>query len=197
MRLDGERRWPSADSRVPAERRSAPSTTGQVRVLFGSCRTAAPHEPPWTLEMAARPDRPRRRRPPRPCAAHARPAASSEWPDLAVMLGDQVYADDSSPATRERIKARRDERSGRGPAARAGGRLRGVLLAVPRVVVARRRALVLLGRADGDDLRRPRHDRRLEHLGLVGPRHPSSSRGGTTTSSAAWSRTGSTSTSGT
>ena len=27
-----------------------------------------------------------------------------EWPHLAVMLGDQVYADDSSPVTRERIE---------------------------------------------------------------------------------------------
>ena len=28
---------------------------GPVRVLFGSCRTAAPHEPPWTLELALDP----------------------------------------------------------------------------------------------------------------------------------------------
>jgi len=25
---------------------------GRRRVVFGSCRTAAPHEPPWTLELA-------------------------------------------------------------------------------------------------------------------------------------------------
>ena len=31
-----------------------------------------------------------------------------EWPHIAVMLGDQVYADDSSPATHERIKSRRE-----------------------------------------------------------------------------------------
>ena len=31
-----------------------------------------------------------------------------EWPHIAVMLGDQIYADDSSPATRERIKTRRE-----------------------------------------------------------------------------------------
>src|SRR6185295_8819142 len=33
---------------------------------------------------------------------------TDQWPHLAVMLGDQVYADDSSPATHERIKARRE-----------------------------------------------------------------------------------------
>ena len=48
--LDGERRWPLADSRFPP---SVIRTVdgGPLRVLFGSCRTAAPHEPPWTLEM--------------------------------------------------------------------------------------------------------------------------------------------------
>ena len=33
---------------------------------------------------------------------------TEQWPHLAVMLGDQVYADDSSPETHERIKARRE-----------------------------------------------------------------------------------------
>ena len=71
VRVDGERRWPAVDGRFP------PSVirtvdAGEVRVLFGSCRTAAPHEPPWTLEMAVRPDWPRCRRPSCPCPAHDR-----------------------------------------------------------------------------------------------------------------------------
>jgi hypothetical protein len=31
-----------------------------------------------------------------------------EWPELLYMLGDQVYVDEGSPATRERIRAKRD-----------------------------------------------------------------------------------------
>ena len=47
------------------------------------------------------------------------------------------------------------------------------------------RALGALRGAQRDDLRRPRRDRRLEHLAVVGRRHPRGSRGGRTTSSAA------------
>ena len=106
VHVDGERRWPSAGSRFP------PSVirtvdAGQVRVLFGSCRTAAPHEPPWTLEMQLDPTG----RGVDALRAHALRMLGQpheEWPHLAVMLGDQVYADDSSPATHERIKSRRE-----------------------------------------------------------------------------------------
>ena len=30
------------------------------------------------------------------------------WPDLMLLIGDQVYADDTGPATREFIEQRRD-----------------------------------------------------------------------------------------
>ena len=33
-----------------------------------------------------------------------------EWPDLAIFVGDQIYADDSSPRAAERIEARRQRR---------------------------------------------------------------------------------------
>ena len=50
------------------------------------------------------------------------------WPELLFLLGDQVYVDEGSPRTRERIRARR----GTDDAARRGGdRLRGVHLALP------------------------------------------------------------------
>ena len=50
VRLDGERCWPPPASRFP------PSVIrtldgGPLRILFGSCRAAAPHEPPWSLEL--------------------------------------------------------------------------------------------------------------------------------------------------
>jgi phosphodiesterase/alkaline phosphatase D-like protein len=106
VHVDGERRWPSDASEFP------PSSirtvdAGPVRVLFGSCRTAAPHEPPWTLEMTLDPTG----RGVDALRAHAQRMlgqAAEEWPHIAVMIGDQVYADDSSPVTRERIAVRRD-----------------------------------------------------------------------------------------
>lgn len=106
VHVDGERRWPSADSRFPSSViRTVDS--GAVRVLFGSCRTAAPHEPPWTLEMAIDPTG----RGVDALRAHALRMLRQpveEWPHIAVMLGDQIYADDSSPTTRTRIKTRRE-----------------------------------------------------------------------------------------
>ena len=118
--VDGVRRWPSADSAFP------PSVirtidSGQVRVLFGSCRTAAPHEPPWTLEMQLDPTG----RGVDALRAHALRMLGQpveEWPHIAVMLGDQIYADDSSPATHERIKNRRENEPVEGlPAELVGG----------------------------------------------------------------------------
>ena len=81
------------------------------------------------------------------------------------MLGDQVYADEVAPATEEFIRARRDVEVPPGP---ADLRLRGVLPAVPRLVVRAVGALAAVDGAHGDDLRRPRRHRRLEHVARLG-----------------------------
>jgi hypothetical protein len=104
--LDGELRWPLPDSVLP------PSVIrtmdgGPLRIMYGSCRTAAPHEPPWSLELA----HDARGRGVDALRAHALRMARQPmetWPDLVVLLGDQVYADDSSPEAREKMKARRE-----------------------------------------------------------------------------------------
>jgi hypothetical protein len=114
VHLDGERRWPPDDSDLPPSSiRTLPpdgeARTTPLRILFGSCRTAAPHEPPWSLELA----NDDRGRGVDALYAHARWMAErpvDEWAELVVFLGDQVYADDSSPKARERIAARRKER---------------------------------------------------------------------------------------
>jgi hypothetical protein len=104
--LDGRVCWPLADDPFP-HCMIRTIGDGVKRVVFGSCRTAAPHEPPYTLSLELDPrgrgvDALREhalammRRPPR------------EWPDIALFLGDQVYADDSSPETRERVAERRE-----------------------------------------------------------------------------------------
>ncbi len=106
VKLDGEVRWPEKSSALPASRIRTLGTNLSPRIVFGSCRTAAPHEPPWALELALD----SRGRGVDALYAYAlrmldQPA--DEWPDLAVFLGDQVYADDSSPKTRERIAEKR------------------------------------------------------------------------------------------
>jgi hypothetical protein len=105
--LDGRTVWPAADSGLPPSSVRTIGSDHSLRLLFGSCRVAAPHEPPYTLdaaddERAFEVDalwtyaRRMARRPP------------EEWPHAILLLGDQVYADEVSPAALERIRARRD-----------------------------------------------------------------------------------------
>jgi len=107
VRLDGELRWPVAGSTLPASRIQTHADGQPIRVIFGSCRTAAPHEPPWALELALD----SRGRGVDALYAYGlsmltRPA--HEWPELAIFVGDQIYADDSSPKARERIAHARE-----------------------------------------------------------------------------------------
>ncbi|GHF71011.1 alkaline phosphatase D family protein [Streptomyces griseosporeus] len=96
--LDGTRVWPLPDSPLPPSVIHAPGTDDVVRVAFGSCRWAAPPaggtDPvgPDALDALA-----------------TRIAADpgGERPDVLVLLGDQVYADETSEAVRRRIDARR------------------------------------------------------------------------------------------
>jgi PhoD-like phosphatase len=105
--LDGEVRWPEADSSFPQGAIRTLEPGAPIRMCFGSCRVALPHEPPYSLpkdkheqgleqdalyaialRMLSRPD--------------------EEWPHLLLMLGDQVYVDEGSLRTREWIRSRRD-----------------------------------------------------------------------------------------
>jgi len=106
VHLDGERRWPLPASPFPPSVIRTVDPDGPVRMLFGSCRTAAPHEPPWTLELA----HDTRGRGVDALRAHALRMLGQplgEWPHLLVLLGDQVYADDASPYAAARMEARR------------------------------------------------------------------------------------------
>ncbi|MER5945293.1 alkaline phosphatase D family protein [Streptomyces sp. NPDC001904] len=99
--LDGGTVWPEPDSRFPPSTISTPAYDSDrtTRVAFGSCRWAAPpadeHDPvgPDALDtlatrLAADPD--------------------AERPDVLVLLGDQIYADETSPATQQWLARRRD-----------------------------------------------------------------------------------------
>ena len=107
VRLDGRRHWPEPGSEFPASRIRTLPADGPLKIAWGSCRVTAPHEPPYTLD--AEEDEhgigvdalyvlSRRMRDQDP----------AEWPEMLLMLGDQIYADEVSPRTREYISSRRD-----------------------------------------------------------------------------------------
>ncbi|CAL9432412.1 alkaline phosphatase D family protein [Streptomyces sp. enrichment culture] len=97
--LDGTRVWPLPDSPHPPSEIRVPGEGGPLRVAFGSCRWAAPPagEPdpvgPDALDTLA---------------ARLTAAPAAQRPDVLLLLGDQVYADETSQATRRRLAARRD-----------------------------------------------------------------------------------------
>jgi hypothetical protein len=105
--LDGERRWPPEGSDLPPSAIRALDPGGPVDICFGSCRVAVPHEEPYVLTKDEDEDGFELD------ALHvlARQMSRDDrdnWPELLFLLGDQVYVDEGSPETRERIRARRD-----------------------------------------------------------------------------------------
>ncbi|CAL9430856.1 alkaline phosphatase D family protein [Streptomyces sp. enrichment culture] len=96
--LDGASVWPPPDSRFPPSVIATPTDDDGMRVAFGSCRWAAPpaggKDPvgPDALDTLS-----------------ARVAADpgGARPDVLLLLGDQVYADEVSDATRRWIADRR------------------------------------------------------------------------------------------
>jgi hypothetical protein len=100
VRLGGERAWPPlVGDRPPSVIRTL-GADRPLRVAFGSCRygRAAVKVADRHFDADA-------------LACYARRLAEqdeSEWPDALLLLGDQVYADETSPATQRRIRAKRD-----------------------------------------------------------------------------------------
>ncbi|MFB7651710.1 MULTISPECIES: alkaline phosphatase D family protein [unclassified Streptomyces] len=97
--LDGTRAWPPPDSPFPPSVITSPTEEDGLRVAFGSCRWAAPpaggKDPvgPDALDTLS---------------ARIAAAPRGERPDVLLLLGDQVYADEVSDATRQWISGRRD-----------------------------------------------------------------------------------------
>lgn len=100
VELDGERVWPSGDY-PPSRIRTFPEGGDpEFLMVFGSCRMPDTEDPREERAMGTD-----------ALAAYAvRMHAQDErdWPDSLMLLGDQVYADESSKATREWIASRRD-----------------------------------------------------------------------------------------
>jgi hypothetical protein len=104
--LDGERRWPEADSELPP---SAIRTLGRdapLDICFGSCRVALPHVEPYVHSKDRHEDG-REFDALRVLASEMLRGEHSEWPELLFLLGDQVYVDEGSPEARAKIRDRR------------------------------------------------------------------------------------------
>ncbi|MEE1939809.1 alkaline phosphatase D family protein [Streptomyces sp. TRM 70361] len=106
--LDGEQVWPPPDSPFPPPVvRTLPPPDGAgggpdgppLRVTFGSCRWAA--RPSAAGHAAIGPDA-------LDTLARQVLAGTAERPDVLLLLGDQVYADETSEVMRRRIAARRN-----------------------------------------------------------------------------------------
>ena len=104
--LDETVRWPEPDSAFGPSVLRTLDSGGPQRLVFGSCRVA--ELPP-----------PRRRRRARRAQQHGSDALAAlahglagkpreSWPDSMLLIGDQVYADETGPATRRFIEDRRD-----------------------------------------------------------------------------------------
>ena len=107
VQLDGRARWPPAGTELPPSTIRTIDPAAPLRLNFGSCRVAVPHEPPYTLTKDA--DERGREIDALYALAHQLPGRPrEEWPDLLLMLGDQVYVDEDAPDTRAFIRARRD-----------------------------------------------------------------------------------------
>src|SRR5438067_3443171 len=94
--LDGEQVWPPRGYGRPDPVIRTRDGTGPVRLVFGSCREAS--------------QRAVRRLPPDALDGYAVRLATSDgrdWPDALLLLGDQVYADEPSHATRRWLRRRR------------------------------------------------------------------------------------------
>ena len=106
VRLDGHRAWPPSSWDWPPPSIATRSPDRRQQIAFGSCRLAGPREVPLGIDrILARfdPDLDA-------LAAFAeqlRTSEVTERPDLLLLLGDQVYADDVPRATARAMADRR------------------------------------------------------------------------------------------
>ncbi|MFL4477213.1 alkaline phosphatase D family protein [Paeniglutamicibacter sp. ORCA_105] len=99
VHLNGKRVWPIKDG-FPDSMIATLDPAKEPRLAFGSCRTSVPHDEAGNRTHGVDAMR-----------AYALSMAGLEhgrWPDLALFLGDQVYADSTSLEMQEFIRRRRN-----------------------------------------------------------------------------------------
>jgi hypothetical protein len=107
VKLDGERAWPLENDAFPPPRIRTLKKDETIRLSFGSCRVSTHHHHPYSLkkddsELGREVDALYA------LALRMRSEPTAAWPHVLVLLGDQVYADETSPGTHEFIRSRRD-----------------------------------------------------------------------------------------
>ncbi|WP_040491859.1 DUF7800 domain-containing protein [Ilumatobacter nonamiensis] len=99
VRLDDAVVWPDPDADLPPSRIRTFDPANPIQLLFGSCRYARPD--------AVEDDK---RYAPDALDTYAQrllQMPEDEWPDAVLLLGDQVYADETTDETQDRIRERR------------------------------------------------------------------------------------------
>ena len=114
--LDGEKKWPEESSGFPTSVIRTLDRGGSLKLVFGSCRISAPHEPPYTLsneenELGVGTDALYA------MAMRLQHEPSENLPNALLLLGDQVYADQPPLDTLDFIRSRRDTSKPPGDAA--------------------------------------------------------------------------------
>lgn len=107
VHLDGERCWPEPGSPFPPSVIRTISPGEELSLIFGSCRLALPHHPPYTLRKDEH-EQGREIDALHALALRMRDEPPEQWPHAIMMLGDQVYADMGSPSTMKFIRSRRN-----------------------------------------------------------------------------------------
>ena len=105
--LDGARAWPPEGADFPPSVIRTLDPRATARLAFGSCRVSLPHHHPYSM----RKDHDARGREVDAVYALAmrmRSEPHERWPHVLLMLGDQVYADETSPGAHGFIRGRRD-----------------------------------------------------------------------------------------
>src|SRR5215208_5961592 len=94
VKLDGERAWPPPESGFPPSLLRTLGRDARLRVVFGSCRVAVPHRPPYTLTKDEDEKHGREIDALYALAMRMKAQPTAAWPDLLLMPGDQAYADE-------------------------------------------------------------------------------------------------------
>ena len=97
--IDDEQVWPPAGSDLPSSSIATLDRTRATLLAFGSCRTSVPHDAEHHASHGVDALR---------TFALSLAKGESPRPDVLALLGDQVYADETSPQMHDFIASRRD-----------------------------------------------------------------------------------------
>ena len=100
VRIDGALAWPLPGSGDPPSRIRTVDVDRPIKLLFGSCREAPSGKRTKGTHVDVL----------EAFAIRMQTQHPDLWPDLLAFVGDQIYADDTTPAMRQFIRSRRDIR---------------------------------------------------------------------------------------